>query len=279
MLKSIYVTIGVVIALGLGGLVLYNNDKQIAEESILLALNANASTLARVEQSYAEARSKALSIRFSDLRNRALSEIERIHQGQTTLLKQTEQLRREALALMSQQHRDSWSLRDSRLKAEEIASRIRIEKEATEVRAIVAKAFKEQSEFILAEERRRAEEEERRRRAEEEARRLEAERRIREEQRRTAEAAAEAQRQRIAAAQYEQQLRQQEQSRTVRIEYSYICQCECCGIAFRNQRAYRVTATSTSEAESIAYDYYGKGARHNRYCVFGSCPDCTCTID
>lgn len=267
MLKTIYLVIGVVLALGIFGLVLHNNDRRAVEESILLVINADASTLSNVEQSHAKARSKALSIRFRDMRSRALAEIEGIYQERKAILKQAEQLKREALALMGRQHGDLWGLRDSRLRAEEIASRIRIGREAAEVRALVAKTFKDQSEFIAAEERRRAEEE---------VRRLEAERRAQEEQRRAAEAAAETERQRIAAAQYAQQ---QQQTRRVVVEYSYICDCTCCGIVFNNPKRYRVTAISTSEAALTAYEYYGKGSEHNRYCLFGSCPDCTCRID
>jgi len=279
MLKAVYIVLGVVVVLGIVGLVLFNNDQGTAEKSILIVVNADASTLSSVELSYEKARSKALSIRFSGLRNRALAEIERVYRDRKSMFEQAEKLKKEALSLMGRQHRDVWSLRDSRLKAEEIAGRIRLEGEAGEVRALVAKNFEEQSEFIAAEERRRAEEEERRRRAEEEARRLEAEKQVQEERRRAAEAAAEAQRQRITAAQYEQQVRQQEQARRVVIEYSYVCECNCCGIFFTGTERFSVNATSTSAAESKAYEYYGKGEAHNRYCVFGSCPDCSCRID
>ncbi|HWM92287.1 MAG TPA: hypothetical protein VN493_16100 [Thermoanaerobaculia bacterium] len=174
----------------------HEKDKKAVDDAILQIANSDPSKLASIEQGYTKARLKALSIRSTDMRNRALGDIAQLHQERKRALAEDERLRGEALALMKQQHGDLLSLQASRAKAEELASKIQFAKEASGVLAAVSNLFNEQRDSIVAEERRRAEEEL--------ARRLEAERVAQEEQQRAAELEAELEQQKIAAAQYQQ---------------------------------------------------------------------------
>lgn len=174
----------------------HENDKKALDDAIIQIANSDPSNLASIEQGYAKARLKALSIRSTEMRDQALGDIAQLHQERKMALAEDERLKREALSLMRQQHGDLLSLQASRAKAEELARKIQFAKEANGVLAAVSNLFNEQRDSIVAEERRRAEEEL--------ARRLEAERVAQEEQQRAAELEAELERQRIAAtAQYQ----------------------------------------------------------------------------
>lgn len=143
-------------------------------------------------------------------------------------------------------------------------------------------------------ERQRQEEQRRAKQAEEERKRQEERRREAArlaEQNRLAELKREAaQRERELKLQAEQaRLRQeqerlwqaQEASRRVVIEYSYTCECSCGQkfLAFPAElKRFSVTAPSEDEAETKAYDYYGKGPAYsrNKTVSLGNCPWCYC---
>ena len=108
MRKAIYVLLFCALGAGVLLFLSYNNDRQAAEAALLQMNGANLADREGLEKSFARAKTKALSIRSDELRDRTLAE-----------------LTKEAMALMLNAQDELSSLNDARAKAEELLTKIR----------------------------------------------------------------------------------------------------------------------------------------------------------
>jgi IgA-specific serine endopeptidase len=160
-------TIAVLLVAGLGVafllLLARQGDRQAAEEALLQISGVELADRNGLEQSFARAKAKALAIRSDDLREQTLAAITTNFLRSKEKLDKTDELKKQALALMLPAQETLASLTEARGKAEELRGKIQIANEAAALEARLDELFERQrktiEERIAAEEKRKAEEE------------------------------------------------------------------------------------------------------------------------
>ena len=114
----IYILLFCVLGAGVFQFLSYRSDRLASEAAVLQVTGANMVDRDILEQRFARAKAKTLSIRSAELRNRTLVEVTKIFLEGKKNFDEADELKKEAMALMLHAQGDMPSLNEARAKSD-----------------------------------------------------------------------------------------------------------------------------------------------------------------